>query len=561
LIPRVGIRVTAIAAMISAPAACHSRPAADGESWRPLEPIVRAALAAERDAVVNGDADAALRASGLDTAHWSAVRAQADSAVRRREFLLRHGHDYHAVLEARTTVDSARLTSDTATLWMTGLSVYAHRRSGGDTTAPAGMGEAVPHVFVFTRRHGAWILVRDSIISDVERHRHARVDPAVTGPPLAVPRTDTPTVHGPTAPRRRTARDTSARGGFRDRNAMDADIARGPVPGYAGVIIQGGCTFVVLLTDTLTHKAAAEAYFRSEAEHRPQSARCNCGGPYRLGFRRVRYDFAQLYDWYIGPFREIYGQPGVTMTDIDEGRNQLAVGVEDSAAYRRTLRFVETLPIPKGAVRVDVVGKICVGTGGPSVMVEVRDAKGRPAAIGTTIVIQDGAFKDSVDGAHARGELHVGAGERRPGRYEVRLYKPAYRPVVLRDVMAPGDEQCRYAEPTDVRTVTLELLPNAPNVRSVVVLPPGMGFGLPNLEHQLRAVVDADSSVSNAVRWTTSDTTVATISAGGLLRTACRATTGTAVITATSIVDPKVRGHASVTVWPPEPLSCRAPPR
>lgn len=347
------------------------------------------------------------------------------------------------------------------------------------------------------------------------------------------------------------ARDTSARRRFRDRNAMDADIARGPVPGYAGVIIHGGCTLVVLLTDTLTQKTAAEVYFRAEAESRRPSARSSCGGAYRLGVRQVRYDFAQLYDWYVGPFRAI-PREGVTMTDIDESRNQLAVGVEDSASYRSVRRFVETLPIPRGAVRVDVVGKSCTGTGGPSVMVEVRDPKGRPAAIGTTIVIQDGAFKDSVDGAHPRSELHVGAGERRPGRYEVRLYKPGYRRVVLRDVMAPGDEQCRYATPSDVRTVTLELLPDAPNVRSVVALPPGMVFGLPNLEHQLRAVVDADAEVSDAVRWTSSDTTVATISAAGVLRTACRATTGQAVITATSVADPRVRGRASVTVLPPD---------
>ena len=531
--------------------ACVSQRAHDADNGRPLEPIVGAALTAAREAFVRGDAVAALRASGLDTTHWPAVRIQVDAAVRRREFLLQRGLDYHAVLEARTTVDSARLTSDTATLWVTAWSLYAHRLIGADTMPGPSMGEEVPHVFSFVRRHGAWLLVRDSIVSIAELHRHARLDPAAPGPPRDIrPHvTDTPTVYGPTPLRERPTRDTSARRHVHDRNAMDADIARGPVPGYAGVIIQGGCTLVVLLTDTLTQKPAAEVYFRSEANHRRPSVRSNCGGPYRLGFRQVRYDFAQLYDWYVGPFREIWARPGVTMTDIDESRNQLAVGVVDSAAYRTVRRFVETLPIPQGALRVHVAGKMCTGTGGPSVMVEVRDPKGRPAAIGTTIVIQDGAFKDSVDGTRPRSELHVGAGERRPGRYQVRLYKPGYRPVVLHDVMAPGDEACQYAEPSDVRKVTLELSPDAPNVRSVIVLPPSMGFGLPNLEHQLRAVVDADSGVSTAVRWTSSDTTVATISAAGLLRTACRASTGNAVITATSRMNPRVQGRASVTVW------------
>jgi hypothetical protein len=545
-------RLTGAALIMSAVPACASQRARDGDNWRPLEPTVRAALNAEREAFVRGDAETALRASGLDTAHWPAVRIQADAAVRRREFLLRHGHDYHVVLEARTTVDSARLTSDTATLWVTGLSVYALRMIEREGMPGPSMGEAVPHVFSFARRHGAWVLVRDSIISDAELHRRAAAHPITGGPPIAVSPADTAIIRGPTSGRERLARDPSARQRYRDSDAIDADIARGPVPGYAGVIIQGGCTFVVSLTDTLTQKAAAEAYFRREAESQRPSGHGNCGGPYRLGFRQVRYDFAQLYDWYVGPFRTI-PRDGVTTTDIDEARNQLELGVADSAAYRSVRRFVETLPIPTGVVRVEVVGKICFDIGGPSVIVEVRDPKGRPAAIGTTIVIQDGAFKDSVVG-RALDELRVGAGNRRPGRYEVRLYKPGYRPVVLRDVMAPGDE-CRHAQPT-VRRVSLELLADAPTVRSIVVLPRSMEFGF--WEEQMRAVVDADDRVSNAVRWTSSDTTVATISATGVLRTACRATSGTAVITATSIADPSVRGQAFLTVRPPD-VSDRAP--
>jgi Bacterial Ig-like domain (group 2) len=551
-------RLTVAALIMSAMPACAAKQPRDAESWRPLEPIVRAALAAEREAFVSGDAEAALRASGLDTVHWPAVRAQADASVRRREFLLRHNHDYYAVLGARTTVDSARLTSDTATLWVTGGSLYALRLIDRDTTSGPSMGETVPHVFSFARRHGAWVLVRDSIISDAELHRHARRDPTVSGPPLEVSPAETATVRDPRPIGERRPPDARARQHFRDRNAMEADIARGPVPGYAGVIMEGPCALVVLLTDTLTQKAAAEAYFRRETEIRSASARRHCGADYGVRFRQVRYDFAQLYDWYVGPFRTIPWN-GVSMTDIDEGRNQLAIGVEDSAAYRSVRRIVETLPIPEGVVRVHVAGKMCTGTGGPSVLVEVRDAKGRPAAIGTTIVIQDGAFKDSVDGSHSVGELNVGAGQRRPGRYEVRLYKPGYRPVVLRDVMAPGDEECQYAEPSDVRKVTLELLPDAPSVRSIVVLPPSMGLGLPDLTLELRAVVDADSVVSTAVRWTSSDTTVATISANGLLRSRCRRTTGRAVITATSVADSTVRGHALVGVWPGGRQPCEAP--
>src|SRR5918999_2629530 len=184
--------LTRVVLIMSAIPGCGSHRAHDAEIWRPLEPIVRQALAAERDAFVRGDVEAALRASGIDTVHWPAIRVQADAAVRRREFLLQHGHDYHAVLEERTTVDSARRTSDTATLWVTGLSVYALRFTDRDTMAGPSMGEAVPHVFSFARRHGAWVLVRDSIISIAELHRHARG--ATADPQVRVSPTDTATV-------------------------------------------------------------------------------------------------------------------------------------------------------------------------------------------------------------------------------------------------------------------------------------------------------------------------------------------------------------------------------
>jgi len=171
------VRLVAAAAAISALAACHSRSVPDRESWQALEPIVRAALTAQRDAFVHGDAEVAWRGSGLDTAHWPAVRIQVDSAVQRRDFLLRRGLDYHAILEARTTVDSARLTTDTATLWVTAWSLYAHRLIGADTMPGPSMGEAVPHVFSFVRRQGAWFLVRDSIIPLAELHRLDRATP------------------------------------------------------------------------------------------------------------------------------------------------------------------------------------------------------------------------------------------------------------------------------------------------------------------------------------------------------------------------------------------------
>ncbi len=195
----------------------------------------------------------------------------------------------------------------------------------------------------------------------------------------------------------------------------------------------------------------------------------------------------------------------------------------------------------------------CTGTGGPSVVVEVRGPDGEPAAFGATLVIRDGAFADTSDAASAWSELYLGAGERRPGTYDVRITKPGYRPARLRGVRArpTGDPRCDYSEPRGAqRRVQLRLRSDAPPVRSVVVVPGSLGFGLPYLEEPLRAIVDADRDVSQDVRWSSSDTTVATVSATGVLRSECRATSGEATITAESVADPRVRATVEVSVAP-----------
>jgi hypothetical protein len=350
--------------------------------------------------------------------------------------------------------------------------------------------------------------------------------------------TDT-TVRAPaTAARSSTSRPGPAprQSHFVSPDEQDAAIARGPVPGFAGRLLEG-CRRIILLTDTARQTAAARAYFASRFGG-------GCATDTGFTFRQVTYDFAQLYDWYTGPFRAVWASREVTSTDIDEQHNQIAVGVLNATGAARVQRILDTLPIPKGAVRVDPGVYACVGTGGPSVLVEVRDPYGRPAAFGTTIVIQDGTFIDSVSGING-DSLHVGAGNRRPGTYEVRLYKPGYERVVLHDVKAPGDTLCRYALPSDIRKVRLELRPGGPKVRSVVILSSNMSFGLPDLTAQLQAMVDADPGVSTAVTWSSSDTTVATITPTGLLRSRCRRTPGETMITAASVVDPRVRGHVS----------------
>ena len=186
----------------------------------------------------------------------------------------------------------------------------------------------------------------------------------------------------------------------------------------------------------------------------------------------------------------------------------------------------------------------CTDEGGPSVVAEIRDPHGRPAAIGATLILRDGTFADSAGPADG-DELRKGAGNRRPGLYDVIVRKPGYDSTFLPGIVARGG-LCGVTTPAVVR-IQLELLADAPPIRAIVVLPDGIGFGLSGLTERMQAVVDADAGISTAVVWSSSDPDVASISADGTLTSGCG---GLAVITARSVVDPSKEGRAYIEVFP-----------
>ena len=189
---------------------------------------------------------------------------------------------------------------------------------------------------------------------------------------------------------------------------------------------------------------------------------------------------------------------------------------------------------------------VCDLWGGSSIVVAVRTPDGTPAARGATLIIRDGSFADTA-GPATYDLLQLGAGNRRPGVYDVSVTKPWYAPVVVPAVAAVGGP-CGVESPTQLE-VTLLLLPGAPSVRTVVTYPPAMGFGAAGLTEQMYAYVDAAAGVDTSVTWQISDSTVATLSPTGLLRSQCRATPGDATIEARSVADPSHVGRAYVTVW------------
>ncbi|WP_410962808.1 hypothetical protein, partial [Salmonella sp. SAL4446] len=63
----------------------------------------------------------------------------------------------------------------------------------------------------------------------------------------------------------------------------------------------------------------------------------------------------EQYDRMLGP---IFGISGVTLTDIDEAKNRLRIGVEQKDIEARVVDQLSKLGIPREAVVIDVTGPI-----------------------------------------------------------------------------------------------------------------------------------------------------------------------------------------------------------
>ncbi len=87
-----------------------------------------------------------------------------------------------------------------------------------------------------------------------------------------------------------------------------------------------------------------------------------------------------------------------------------------------------------------------------------------------------------------------------------------------------------------------------PQVHSVTITPATVTLGAGQTV-QLVATVNADAGLARTVTWTSTNTSIATVNASGLV-TASATGSGTVAITATSTADPTVSGAASIIVTP-----------
>jgi len=127
-----------------------------------------------------------------------------------------------------------------------------------------------------------------------------------------------------------------------------AEAARDVPGGFAGKMLEGG--LVVFLVDTRQREAALAALAaRNGLEGRD---------PKRVRVRKVRWDFAQLLDWYHYLGLHVWRDSGVVESDIDEEHNRITYGVMGESGRRRVERRLARLrpPPPCFLVAIEVVG-------------------------------------------------------------------------------------------------------------------------------------------------------------------------------------------------------------
>jgi hypothetical protein len=353
-----------------------------------------------------------------------------------------------------------------------------------------------------------------------------------------------PAPDGTTPPARPVQGDEAA-GPRNPPRTLDGDwaaLARGEVPGFAGLYFEG-CDLVVALTDTASQGLAAHDYAKHWLEAGGRHAGRGCPPP-SVRLRGVEYDFAQLAEWKERA-GELFTLQGITSLDASESTNRLVIGVVDAETQRRAKAMVPALRIPPAAVVFERGVIACARPGMPSVVVTIRDQDGEPAAIGATVRVRSAQYEHSANGFG--DPLHASAGESRGGTFEVHVSRPWHEDAVVRSVEVPEDP-CGIVQPGEAEVV-LRRHADAPPVRQVVTPPVTYAFGLGNMRDRLFAFVVAAPGVSRDVVWSARDTSVIHLSPDGTLTTRCRPDYGTTWAVANSVVDPAKRDSIHVVVY------------
>jgi len=120
------------------------------------------------------------------------------------------------------------------------------------------------------------------------------------------------------------------------------------VPAFGGMFIDEQDNLAIYLTDlspsvVIAVEAAIRDVFGAD-EHLLQR-------PMRM--LQGQYGFLQLKDWYDRMAPEVLALPGVVLTDIDEAKNRLAIGIETLGMQSQAESLLARLSIPLEAVNIE----------------------------------------------------------------------------------------------------------------------------------------------------------------------------------------------------------------
>lgn len=127
------------------------------------------------------------------------------------------------------------------------------------------------------------------------------------------------------------------------------------VPAFGGMFFSDNQLYVYLVDLTQKTNVAA-AIIDVMTPYRPDLEQVIR----ERGFRVLqgKYGFLQLKEWHDRMRAEVLAIPGVTMTDIDEVRNRLRVGVEKVQLASAVEQKLTELGIPREAVIIEETGPI-----------------------------------------------------------------------------------------------------------------------------------------------------------------------------------------------------------
>ena len=136
---------------------------------------------------------------------------------------------------------------------------------------------------------------------------------------------------------------------YKDPNELLADVAK-QVPEFGGVYISDrGTTLNIYLTEDENNPEKWEKAQQALEEL------FDVKPGLRLNVIKGDYTITQLSGWYeLLDTEGIWDQPGVHMTDLQEGSNKLYVGVTSHYEVAGVEAFLDRVPIPRKAVTIGV---------------------------------------------------------------------------------------------------------------------------------------------------------------------------------------------------------------